>query len=121
MPEGNEIPFMFMRQTRGNPHKAFIVKMALWDYREYNAGWMGDPKLDPNHYETHVPDVDLTSAEWLFDSGTSLENEMAAIAKMKELWTCVQIVPTFDSIDLSIIIHNDGAITVLEDNEKNNG
>lgn len=96
MSDVNRIPFMFMRQTRGTHHRVFLVKMAGLDYRDYDAGWMDSPDLDPNHYEVYVPDVDLTYGEWLFDSGTSVENERAAFQKMKELWALVDFVPTSD-------------------------
>ncbi len=115
----NRIPFMFMRRADYSPHNTFVVKMALWDYSHYNAGWMADPTLNPEHYEVYVPSVDLSRDQWVFDRGTSAENEMAALAKMKELWAIVQIVQAH-SIDLSFVIDEHGAATFADDKGQGN-
>lgn len=101
------IPFMFCRYRACTPenglsdntgrgeHMTAIVKLALFDMTFYDSGWMNDPDMSPTNKSssdyTLIPDVDLCHEKFVFDGDSALENEKAALRKMKELWAKVEI------------------------------
>jgi hypothetical protein len=98
------MPFMFVRYHDtfgdGSERKSTHVVMLApyWDLRNYDCAWMGDPVLgDGKADAVFVPDVDISEKHWVFDAADSLQNELDALAKMKELWAAM-VIPTAEQI-----------------------
>ena len=80
------MPFFFKYMATGT----VVVKMAAsWDLCHYDAAWMDDEHL-PSSYDLTVPSVDISQESWVFNKGTPLENELAGLRKMQELWASIQ-------------------------------
>jgi hypothetical protein len=87
--------YITKRATKENNIFGFVAVYVVmvsqsWSMKPYEAGWMQDEILSPG--PTFVPDVDIVDDKdvFVFDSDDSMQNELDAVAKMKELWAQVQ-------------------------------
>lgn len=88
-----KMPFMFVRRVPHPTGTTFkfkavyvVILSETWTLKPYSAEWMQDEILSKG--DCFVPDVDIVYDEnvFVFDSADSMQNELSAVTKMKELW-----------------------------------
>jgi uncharacterized protein YfaT (DUF1175 family) len=116
-PDFQKMPFLFARQrdtrifTELKPNKpnspfrlTYFVKLArCHDMRHYDSRWMDCPHLGESQSDADlalVPDVDVTEEIWAFDSDDATRNYTDALAKMKELWSNLEVVQAATALPL---------------------